>query len=227
MGTQCLLALGLALAAIPLSGAATMSGRVTDESGAPIARAAVVWVGLSHAQGAGPLARARNQRPTVVKRGSGFADAGGRFETPDLPAADYLVCVTSLAEQSHLSTCEWRAGEARLTVSDRPQTLNLVVQRGSVLRFHIADPKARLTRSNVSVIVSAPNKGFAHARVLSLTPSRAELFVAVPFNSKIAAVIDAPGRVHDGTDASVPLSVPAMPMTISREPSRDISLTLE
>ena len=227
MGTRCLLALGFALVTIPLATAATISGRVTDETGAPIRGAAVVWVGLRAPQGGGPPAPARNRPPTVIARGSGFSDASGRFQTPELPAADYLVCVTSLAEQSHLSTCEWRAGEARLTVSDRPQTLNLVVQRGSVLKLHIADPKARLTRSNVSVIVSAPNKGFAHARVLSLTPSLAELFVAVPFNSKIAAVIDAPARVHAGAGASVPLSVPAMPMTISREPSRDISLTLE
>jgi hypothetical protein len=48
MGTRCLLAIGFTLAGIPLSSAATISGRVTDETGAPIARVAVVWVGLSY-----------------------------------------------------------------------------------------------------------------------------------------------------------------------------------
>jgi hypothetical protein len=105
--------------------------------------------------------------------------------------------------------------------------LNLVVARGSVLRFHITDPRARLTRTNLSLIISALNNGFAHARVVSLTPSRAELFVAVPFNSKIAVVIDAPARLHDGAGAPVPLRVPAIPMAISNEAARDISLTLE
>jgi hypothetical protein len=222
-----LLAFGFTLFTIPPSGAANISGHVTDETGAPIAQVVVVWAGFSTPQGGGAAASARNQTPTVIHRGSGFSDASGRFETADLPAADYLVCVTSLAEQSHLSTCEWRANEARLTMLDAPQTLNLVVRRGSVLKFHIADPKSRLTRSNVSVIVSAPNKGFAHARVLSLTPTQAELFVAVPFNSKIAAVINAPARLHDGNGASVPLGVPALPTTISREAVGEISLTLE
>jgi hypothetical protein len=227
MGIRCLLIFGLALVATPLPGAATISGRVTDESGAPVPRVAVVWVGFSTPQGGGGAPQGRNQRPTVIQRGSGFSDAGGGFATPDLSAADYLICVTSLVEQSHLSTCEWRAKAARLTVSDQRHTVNLVVQRGSVLRFHIADPKARLTRSNVSVIVSATNKGFAHARVISLTPSRAELYVTVPFDSKIAAVIEAPGRVRDSAGIAVPLRVPAMPMTILNDQARDISLTLE
>jgi hypothetical protein len=151
-----------------------------------------------------PWLEPKGNGQTVVKTGSGLSGAGGRFETPERPAADCLVCVTSLAEQSHL-----------------------MVQRGSVLRFRIADPKARLTRSNVSVVVSAPNNGFAHARVLSLTPSRAELYVAAPFNSKVAAVIDAPARVRNSGGASAPLRAPALPLAISREPTREISLTLE
>lgn len=227
MRKRYLLAFGVALFTIPPSRAATISGRVTDETGAPIAQVVVVWAGFSTPQGGGTATSARNQTPTVIHRGSGFSDASGRFQTADLPAADYLVCVTSLAEQSHLSTCEWRANEARLTVSDAPQTLDLVVRRGSVLKFHIADPKGRLTGSNVSVIVSAPNEGLAHARVLSLIPTRPELYVAVPFNSKIAAVINAPARLHDGNGSSVPLGVPALPMTISREAAGEISLTLE
>jgi hypothetical protein len=75
-------------------------------------------------------------------------------------------------------------------------------------------------------VVSAPN-GFAHARVISLTPTQADLFVSVPFNSKIAAVISAPAGLRDGNGASVPLGVPAMMMTISTDSARDISLTLE
>jgi hypothetical protein len=102
-----------------------------------------------------------------------------------------------------------------------------VIQRSSVLRFRIADPKARFTRSNIAVIVSATNQGFAYARVLSLSPSRAELYVSVPLNSKVAAVIDVPARIHDGAGASVPLRMPAMPMTILSEPAHDIALTLE
>jgi hypothetical protein len=119
------------------------------------------------------------------------------------------------------------ARESRLTMSDQPQTLNLVVERGSVLKFHIADPKARLTRNNISVIVSGTNRGFAHARVVSLTPSGAELYVAVPFHSKVALMIDAPAPVQDGSGASVPLRAPAIPMTISNEPVRDVWLTLQ
>jgi len=216
-------------------GGGSLSGSVVDPSGASIANAAVVWVSVPDVSipsvGAlnlgSPLASASAQMPAIPRTGSVLSDANGQFRIPSLQTGNYRVCVTSLAERSHLSTCEWRGAELPLTMSGQSQALDLVIQRGSVLTFHVSDPKGRLSQDNLSVIVSVPNNGFAHARVVSLTPAHAELFVAVPFNSQMAVVVNAPAPLHDGSGAPVPLGVPAMMMTTSSAAAVDISLTAQ
>jgi hypothetical protein len=112
-------------------------------------------------------------------------------------------------------------------MSGQSQALDLVVQQGSVLTFHVTDPKGRLSQNNLSVIVSVPNNGFAHARVVSLTPTSAELFVAVPFKSQMAVIVKAPAPVHDSNGVPVPLGVPSMMMTTSSAAAMNISLAAE
>jgi hypothetical protein len=214
------LTLAVAMAA-SMSDAAVISGRVADGGGAPVAHAAIVWVGFANAQAANAVAGA--QPPSIINRGAARSDQAGNFETPELPVGNYQFCVTSLAQQFHLSTCEWRTGGASLTASNHDQAVDFLVERGSVLRFHVSDPKKRLNNRNLSIVVSAPNKGFAHARVVSLTSTEAELYVSVPFNSQISVVVQAPGPLQDG-GTSVPLGIPTMMMNVSNEPQRDISL---
>ena len=164
---------------------------------------------------------------SITKRGSFISDAQGRFDLGDLPEGNYRICVTSLADPAHLSTCEWRAREVAVPMTSAARSIEIAVQRGAVLRFHVRDPKNRLTASNLSIVVSSANAGFAHARVLSVTPSQAELFVAVPFDTTVAAVIKAPAPVRDGGGSVVQLGAPSLITTIGRTASRQIFLNLE
>jgi hypothetical protein len=203
----------------------TLSGRVADQDGAPVAKAAVLWWSVPNVQHTSPMALTQAAAPAAVLSGSVVSDANGLFQTGTLPQGSYRLCVTSVAQPSHLSTCEWRAGQVALSISDTAAAVNLVVQSGTVLRFHFSDAGGRLTSDNLSVIVSAATGGFAHARVSSMTPTDALLSVSVPFNSEIAVMLSAPAAVEDNTGAQVPLGRPAIAMTISTEAQRDIWLT--
>jgi hypothetical protein len=207
-----------------------VSGRVMDESGVPVANAAIVWVARTAPPVGVPLASepARKPLPGVISRGSQISGQHGQFQIPNASFGSYTVCVTSLAQHSYLSTCEWRAYETVLSISDRHrETLNLVVPTGCVLRFHVTDSKARLTTGNLSIIASAPNHGFAHARVVTLTPTQAELVVAVPFNTTIALIVNAPFSISESSGAPLTLCVPSTTIVVASQASLDVTLTVE
>lgn len=206
-----------------------VSGTVTDEDGAPVANAAVVWVAMSTPSTASglPLALAGNQLPKILNRGYQVSAADGGFQVPAAGPGKYRLCVTSLAQPSYLSTCEWRAFEIALNIADQAQTANLVVRKGAVLRFHLSDPNGRLAAGIISIIATSPTSGFAHARVESLTATQAELAVAVPFNSEIALVVDAPFPLLDGTGAAIRLRFPSAPISVGSEATVDITLAAQ
>jgi len=216
------------MAAAQTATTATLAGRVVDQTGAPIAQAAVVWWAAPAAlQNDVPMALRMSPPQPITVRGAALSDANGQFQVPNLQAGGYSVCITSLAQQSHLSTCEWRSKGVTLTASDPAQPLDLVVQVGCVLRFHVSDAKARLTSKNLTVVVSNDKGEFAHARVVSITPTDAQLAVSVPFSSRIAIIVDAPFPLHDGAGIAVPLRVPSLTVTISTEVEHDFLFTAE
>lgn len=208
---RCLLVFA-ALTFVQAATTATLSGRVADEDGVPISGVAMVWRSLPSGQNSGVMALTPNQQSIAGTRGSVISDAAGQFSVPNLEPGNYEVCLTSIAQRSHLSTCEWRANAVLVVLSDSSPETQFVVKTGTVMRFLVSDPKARLTKNNLSIIVSDGTGNFAHARMASLTPSAAELFVSVPFNSQIAISINAPFSFLNGTGASV---APNLPTTIS------------
>jgi hypothetical protein len=135
--------------------------------------------------------------------------------------------VTSVALEAHLSSCEWREKETTLNLSDTTPPVELVVESGALLRFHVVDEKARLSHGNLTIVVSKAGGGFAYARIASLTARMADLFVSVPLNSELAVTIDAPDSVRDATGVSIPLGIPSKTLKIAGPTEQTISFVVK
>lgn len=207
--------------ALPFQGASRIAGRVLDHSGAPLSKAAVVWL-----QPPVPGALTPSGRPEGVRvAGSVIADESGRFEITVPAPGQYVLCGTD-REHKQVSSCEWRRFQTVvLAQPDAVTTQDITLPKGVNVRIQIVDtigaikPAARLT------IIAADAEGsFAHARPISVSPGLRELAVTAPLDTALSLEIDSPAALADSSGRQFAGKTSSIAVAATKSPELVIGL---
>lgn len=136
----------LLLSSVAAAQTGSVSGVITDQTGAPLVGATVVYSRLPSF-----LPRTIGSPPQLAPGESYFSasattDAAGRHAAQGLPPGKYVVCAGA-PDQPILDPCKWSTPPPLEITGNAATSLDFAVQRGVFLRVRVNDPQGLLPAS--------------------------------------------------------------------------------
>lgn len=166
---------------------ANVHGKVADEGGKPVAAARISYqrLPLTVKNGQGRWEEAPGEAHVNAQTGG---DAGGGYSIPQLPAGNYILCVSA---PGYLASCEWSAWH-RLTIADG-QVLDfgtLALAKAAVVTIRVDDPMLLMQSTGkvappLVVGVQDQSNRFHAARQTSADSSGRVFQVDVPYDKPL------------------------------------------
>jgi len=217
----------LLLSAQTTSQTGSISGIVTDESAAPVARATVVYNSVrssvrdssGHLRPTGPLLSA------IVR-----TDSDGSFVISGVPEGEYYLCAIGIVA-SHLRSCEWDGDYALTPVNaGRTTTRNLRLRTGALVNLSVSDPNGRITasgnRSFLPSVISQTGevKPFT---LMSSTATARSYRVAVPRGATAYVVFDTQFSITDSNAQVVRTRVAAIRVSLADSTETTVTVNVQ
>jgi len=229
------LCLAYVLAAFGATPMGTLSGTVTDDKGAPIAGALVLYRNVP------ALVPQPGGRRSLAPPGTASGiktESDGKFVVGQLPAGLYHVCAYGVSA-ADLGSCEWGQGTAAANVeSGQIAQLSLQVPSGALLTFTVNDPnrgivdladlpvvdgRRPLFGANFGIGIWVGSR-YVRASLVSNTGTTRQYQVAIPKTATARLFLDTSLTVLDSAATAIP--VRQQSITISPAGQSGISTTL-
>jgi protocatechuate 3,4-dioxygenase beta subunit len=208
---------------------APITGTVVDDSGNPVAGAAVIYHGFV------PMTLStKNNHPVPAGTaigGSVTANSAGQFTTPALAPGPYSLCV--YAPDPHLiSNCDWATSQPPVTIGPTAIDTQITLRRGVVIHVATSDPNGRLV-DNARYYLSAMTKTGAYATAqkdptVANAGSGTALAVTVPKSTDVYLFLDTELTViNSATGATVLPGTAGLLVAASSASDLQVSLAIQ